>query len=48
MRDDYFKKLGYDPRFQEFDYIFPGLKDISYEDTIKIYSNLVNEHHLII
>ena len=43
MRDDYFKKLGYDPRFQEFDYIFPGLKDISYEDTIKIYSNLVND-----
>ena len=43
MRDDYFKKLGYDPRFQEFDYIFPGLKDISYEDTIKIYNNLVND-----
>lgn len=43
LRDDYFKRLGYDARFQDFDYIFPGLKDISYEETIKIYNNILND-----
>lgn len=43
LRDQYFDRLGNDPRFQGFDYIFPGLKDISYEDTIKIYNNLVRD-----
>ena len=43
LRDEYFKNLGKDPRFQGFNYIFPGLKDITYEDTIKIYDHMVNE-----
>lgn len=43
LRDDYFKSLRHDARFQGFDYIFPGLKDISYEETKKIYNNMLND-----
>lgn len=43
LRDKYFESLGKDPRFQGFDYIFPGLRDITYEDTIKIYNTIINE-----
>ena len=42
LRNQYFEKLGTDPRCQGFDYIFPGLKDISYDDVNKIYENMIN------
>jgi GH35 family endo-1,4-beta-xylanase len=43
LRDAYFKNLGADTRFQGFDYIFPGLEDITYDETLKIYNNLIND-----
>ena len=42
LRDEYIKKLGEDPRFQGFDYVFPGLREITYEEINKIYENLSN------
>lgn len=43
LRDEYFENLGKNSKFQGIDYIFPGLKDITYDETINIYKHLVNE-----
>lgn len=41
MRDKYFTDLGNDPRFQGFDYIFPGLKDIMLDEVKNIRENIL-------
>ncbi len=41
LRDDYFASLALDPRFQGFDYIFPGLKNISLKVVKNIYKEII-------
>lgn len=40
-RNEYFKSLSMDPRFQGFNYIFPGLEDISLEEINNIKKNIL-------
>jgi len=42
LRDEYFKKLGDIHSFQGYDYILPGLKDITYEEITKVYHNIIS------
>lgn len=40
-KNDYFKKLANDPRFQGFDYIFPGLQNVSLDELKNIRKNIL-------
>lgn len=43
LRNEYFKNLGNHPAFQDFDYIFPGIKDITYEEILRIHDNIISD-----
>lgn len=41
LRNQYFKTLSKDPKFQGFNYIFPGLENIKLEEVINIKDNIL-------
>lgn len=42
LRDEYFERISSEPKFMGHDPIFAGLRELTYEDTLKIYNNVVN------